>query len=192
MSPYNYFYKCSPEYIDSINSKLQGEVEAIIRMLPKRKKQSEINADLFWLFTSKDWCYDTVPTDYRQECPPIFDIRQTIHQIKDKNLRELCRTSTTIDAKWHADFGKSFDGKLVQIEAQFGKVEAMFKDFCGFRMAYAEKRLALGIEIVMVDPKRYFAYRKSAVSGMASFKVAKGTLDTIELDCPIWLVGIDQ
>jgi len=32
---------------------------------------------------------------------------------------------------------------LVQIEAQFGTVESMFKDFCGFRIAYYERRLAL-------------------------------------------------
>ena len=80
--------------------------------------------------------------------------------------------------------------KLVQIEAQFGKVEAMFKDFCGFRIAYAERRLALGIEIVLSDPMSYFAHRKSAIGGMASFNVAKNTLNVIGLDCPIWLVGI--
>jgi hypothetical protein len=113
-------------------------------------------------------------------------------RLKIRTFRDLCRTSTTIDARWHADFGKSFDGKLVQVEAQFGKVEAMFKDFCGFRMAYAERRLALGIEIVMADPRGYFAHRKSAVSGMASFNIAKGTLNTIGLDCPIWLIGISE
>jgi len=192
MRPQNYYYNCSPEYVYSIDPKLHGEIESILRMLPKREKQSEINADLFWLFTTKEWCYDTVPTGYSHECPESFDIRHTIHEIKDRNVRDFCRTSTTIDARWHADYGKSFDGKLVQVEAQFGKVEAMFKDFCGFRMAYAERRLALGIEIVMIDPKRYFAHRKSAVSGMASFNVAKGTLNTIGLDCPIWLVGIDE
>ena len=191
MKLHSYYYNCSPEYIHSIDPRLHMEVESIIRMLPTRKKQSEINADLFWLFTSKDWCYDSIPTGYSHGCPESFDIRHTIHEIKDKNLRSLCRTSTTIDARWHADFGKSFNGKLVQVEAQFGKVEAMFKDFCGFRMAYAERRLALGIEIVMADPRGYFAHRKTAVSGMASFNIAKGTLNTIGLDCPIWLVGID-
>ena len=187
-----YYYNCSPEYIQSIDPNLHGEVESIIRMLPKREKQSEINADLFWLFTSKGWCYDSIPTGYSHECPESFDIRQTIHEIKDQNLRDLCRTSTTIDARWHADFGKSFDGKLVQVEAQFGKVEAMFKDFCGFRMAYAERRLALGIEIVMADPIGYFANRKRAVSGMASINIAKRTLNAVGLDCPIWLVGISE
>jgi hypothetical protein len=68
----------------------------------------------------------------------------------------------------------------------------MFKDFCGFRIAYAERRLALGIEIVLVDPPGYFSHRKSAVSGMASFDVAKSTLGQIGLQCPIWLVGVEE
>ena len=76
------------------------------------------------------------------------------------------------------------------MEAQFGKVEAMFKDFCGFRIAYAERRLALGIEIVLCNPASYFAHRKNAIGGMASFDIAKNTLNTIGLDCPIWLIGI--
>ena len=192
MKSKTFYYNCSTEYIHSIDPHLHEQVESVIRLLPKRETQSEINADLFWLFTSKDWCYDTIPKGYSNECPAIFDIRQTIHEIKDKNLRNLCRTSTTIDARWHADFGKSFDGKLVQVEAQFGKVEAMFKDFCGFRMAYAERRLALGIEIVLCDPPNYFAHRKKAISGMANFDIAKGTLNAIGLDCPIWLIGIDE
>ena len=64
-------------------------------------------------------------------------------------MRDQCLTSTTLNTKWHSDFARSFGSKLVQVEAQFGKVEAMFKDFCGFRIAYAERRLVLGIEIVL-------------------------------------------
>jgi hypothetical protein len=73
---------------------------------------------------------------------------------------------------------------------QFGKVEAMFKDMCGFRIAYAEKRLTLGIEVVLSDPMAYFTHRKNAIGGMANFKIAKDILTTIGLDCPIWLIGI--
>jgi hypothetical protein len=90
----------------------------------------------------------------------------------------------------HSDFAKLFDSKLVQVEVQFGKVESMFKDFCGFRIAYYEKRLALGIEIVMYEPSKYFAHRKNSISGMAYFDIAKRTLPAIGLDCPIWLIGI--
>jgi hypothetical protein len=31
---------------------------------------------------------------------------------------------------------------------------------------------------------------KNAIGGMASFDIAKNTLNTIGLDCPIWLLGI--
>ena len=100
------------------------------------------------------------------------------------------RNSKFLKTKWHSDFAKSFGSKLVQVEAQFGKVEAMFKDFCGFRIAYAERRLSLGIEIVLSNPNTYFAHRRSSVGGMASFDIAKRTLNTIGLDCPIWLIGM--
>jgi len=90
------------------------------------------------------------------------------------NMRYLCSTSSTLDAAWHSDFARSYPSGLVQLEVQFGKVESMFKDFCGFRIAYFERRLALGIEIVMSEPSKYFSHRKSAVSGMAYFDIAKG------------------
>jgi hypothetical protein len=188
----SYYYNCSPDYIESIHPDLLTEVGSIIRMLPKREKQSQINEDLFWLFTHKDWCYDTVPAKTNPECPFELDIMQSMDVIRDKNLRDLCLTSSTLATRWHADYAKRYGNNLVQVEAQFGKVEAMFKDFCGFRIAYDERRLALGIEIVLVDPPRYFAHRKNAIGGMASFDIAKNTLATIGLECPIWLVGIEE
>jgi len=189
----SYYYNCSPEYINSIDPDLRSEIGAIIDLLPKRQKQSEINADLFWLLTNKDWYYDTVPQGYSRKPQEEFQIQRPLQEIREWNDRSLCTTSTTLDTKWHADFAKTFDGmKLVQIEAQFGKVEAMFKDFCGFRIAYAERRLSLGVMIVLSDPMSYFAHRKSAIGGMASFHVAKDTLNVIGLNCPIWLVGIGE
>jgi len=188
MKPHSYYYNCSPEYIHSIDPDIHDEILASVDQLPKRQTQSEINADLFWELTSGGWSYDTIPNAAGAEVNSKFNLQQ----IRQKNQRTLCLTSTTLDARWHADFAKSFDGKLVQIEAQYGKVEAMFKDFCGFRIAYAERRLALGIEIVLCDPPAYFAHRKNAIGGMASFNIASGTLNTIGLDCPIWLIGIDK
>jgi hypothetical protein len=95
-----------------------------------------------------------------------------------------------MEAKWHADFAKKYDGKLIQIEAQFGKVESMFKDFCGFKIGGFERRLALGVEIVLCEPNKYFSHRKKSISGMAYFDVAKQSLPAIGLDCPILLLGI--
>ena len=81
------------------------------------------------------WSFDTLPVGIDDH--PRSDLaieRPTIKDIKEANKRDLCITSTTIEARWHADFAKIFDGKLVQVEAQFGKVESMFKDFCGFKI----------------------------------------------------------
>jgi hypothetical protein len=133
------------------------------------------------LLTSYGWNYDAVPTGAGAETPKLFNVDLTIDEIKQRNVRSLCQTSTTLETRWHSDFAKSFGSKLVQIEAQFGKVEAMFKDFCGFRIAYAERRLALGIEIV-----------KNAIGGMASFDIAKNTMTKIGFDCSIWLIGIGE
>jgi hypothetical protein len=187
-----YYYNCSPEYIQTIDPSIYDQIISIVGRIPKRQTQSEINTELFWLFTSERWNYDTVPPSVAESSIAVNNKDQSLDEIKKNNSRNLCLSSTTLDTRWHADFAKSFDSKLVQIEAQFGKVEAMFKDFCGFRIAYAERRLDLGIVIVLSNPPEYFAHRKNAISGMASFDIAKNTLTTIGLDCPIWLVGIDE
>ena len=189
MSPKSYYYNCSPEYIQTIDLGLYDQIITAVSRVPKRQTQSEINADLFWLFTSEGWMYDTVPVGAATSSSVVRDGTQPIDAIKMGNNRNLCLTSTTLDTRWHADYAKSYGSNLVQIEAQFGKVEAMFKDFCGFRIAFAERRLALGVEIVITNPPAYFAHRRNAVSGMASFDIAKNTLTSIGLDCPIWLIG---
>jgi hypothetical protein len=188
-----YFSNCSKQYIDSISPTLYSEIQELISKLPKRQTQAEINKDLFWLLTSKGWSFDTLPSELGEAPPENLSIGGvTLKDIKGNNNRELCITSTTIKARWHSDFAKIFEGKLVQIEAQFGKVESMFKDFCGFKIAWHERRLSLGIEIVMCNPGKYFSHRKASTSGMAYFEIAKKTLPAIGLDCPIWLVGIRE
>ena len=189
MKVQNYFYNCSPEFIYSIDKNLFLEIIQIISKLSKRNTQKEINFDFFWLLTRKGWSYDTLPaslTDTIQKNSNSIKLSE----VKKNNKRSLCKTSSTIAAKWSADFAKLYDNKLVQIEVQFGKIESMFKDFCGFKIAFFEKRLTLGIEIVLCEPNKYFSHRKETISGMANFEIAKNTLPAIGLNCPIWLVGI--
>lgn len=176
MRSQDYFYNCSREYILNIDKQLYTEVTTIIENLIKRNTQAEINRDLLISFSSKDWSFDSAPKD--------------LEHLKKRNTRSLCTTSSTLNARWHCDFAKVYDSSLVQLEVQFGTVESMFKDFCGFRIAYYEKRISLGIEIVMSEPNKYFAQRKESISGMAYFEIAKQTLPAIGLNCPIWLVGI--
>ena len=187
-----FYYSCSKQYIDSVDPSLHQEIIEIVNTLPKRQKQEEINNDLFWLLVNRGWAYDT-PSGVSSAPPDQFgpiDISKSA--VNKTNNRSLCLTSTTLDASWHSDFAKLLSYGLVQIEAQFGKVESMFKDFCGFRIARHERRLALGIEIVLCEPSKYFSHRRNAVGGMAYFDIAKNTLPAIGLNCPIWLVGIRE
>ena len=185
------YYNCSPEYISQISDSLHSQVLDLISRLPKRKTQAEINSDLWWLFTSMGWNYDSIPSSVGELVPSELGIQADREQTKNRNNRDLCLTTTILNTQWRSVFSNSYEGKLVQVEAQFGKVEAMFKDFCGFRIAYAEKRLALGIEIGLVDPPTYFAYGNNAIGRVANFDIAKNTLKTIGLNAPIWLVGIE-
>ena len=191
MEVQSYYYNCSPEYIKQISDELQGQVLRLIARLPRRQVQSELNSDVWWLFTSRGWSYDSIPSSVGKTGSPELHVQSDRNKAKRQNIRDLCLTSTTMGTQWRSDFANTFEGKLVQVEAQFGKLDAMFKDFCGFKIAYAEKRLALGIEIVLSDPMRYFEHPRRSVSEMANFDMAKNTLTTIGMDVPIWLIGID-
>ncbi len=193
MNHESYFYNCSIEYIENIEAGLYNQITGIIANLNKRETQSEINNDFFWLLVSNGWSFDTLSGV--SEAPPsdlLLNTSSSSFQLKENNNRALCKTTSTIEADWHSDFAKTYSGKLVQLEVQFGKVESMFKDFCGFKIAHYENRLSLGVEIVMSDPGKYFAHRKSSISGMAYFDIARNTLSAIGLNCPIWLIGMKE
>lgn len=177
--------------MSSISPSLYDEIITAVARLQKRETQAELNRDLFWLLSSQGWSFDARPQKVADNPPDDLGINTCFSEIRSRNSRELCRTSTTVDANWHADFAKRHCGGLVQIEAQFGTVESMFKDFCGFRIAYYERRLALGIELVLVSPNLFFSQRKNSVTGMAYYDIAVKTMMAIGLDCPIWLVGIE-
>jgi Restriction endonuclease BglII. len=178
MQTQDYFFNCSKDYINNISNNLYDEILNALKALPKRENQSLINRDILISLANIGWAFDSAPSD--------------LSELKKINNRKLCLTSTTLNAGWHSDFAKIFSSNLVQLEVQFGTVESMFKDFCGFRIAYYERRLSLGIEIVMYDPYNYFSHRKSSVTGMAYFEIARQTLPAIGLNCPIWLIGIKE
>ncbi len=119
----SYFYSCSPEYIESIAGDLYVEIEHIVSNLPRRQVQCEINRGLFWEFVNRGWSFDTRPG---KECNDSSIESHSLSEIRSKNQRQLCLKTSTIGAGWHCDFAKKFDSGLVQVEAQFGKVEAMF------------------------------------------------------------------
>jgi len=184
----SYYYNCSEEFVEGISPVVHDDVAWALNHLPIRATQSELNTDFWWLLSERGWSYDSKPSGVLTSPPEGIALSSS--ERPATNARPLCRTTTTLPAAWHSDFAKDFDGKLVQLEVPFGKVEAMFKDFCGFAICRRERRLSLGIEIVISDPPSFFAHRKKAISGMAYFEIAKTTLAAIGLDCPIWLIGL--
>jgi len=46
--------------MDSISPALFSEITNIVKNLPKRQTQSELNNDFYWLLTEKGWSYDTL------------------------------------------------------------------------------------------------------------------------------------
>jgi len=85
MNSESYYYNCSPDYINSIDPDLYGQIAKIIDRLPKRQTQSEINADLFWLLTKNDWYYDTVPQGWSKGPLEEFEVTRTLSEIKEWN-----------------------------------------------------------------------------------------------------------
>lgn len=192
MESRHYFHNCSKNRLNEDYQKLYSEINSILENINVKETQSEINKKLFWLFIDNNWSFDSLISGLDNN--PSFDMETKLdkYEAKQINQRHLCLTSEKTNIDWYCDFAKKFSGKLVHLEVQFGKVEAMFKDFCGFDIAHSENRIDLGIEIVINNPKNFFNHRKKSVSGMAYFDVAKNTLPVMGIKSPIWLIGLKR
>lgn len=188
-----YFYNCSPEYVEGTDRHLREEVLGAISRLRKRQTQLELNQDIVWLLGSHGWDFSAFPK-FMPETPPadlgIGDV--TKKRLKTRQNKKSCLASTILEHKWEIDFSKTFGKQRVYLEAQFGKKEAALMDVCKLRIAYCEKHLSLGIEVVLSEPNEYFSHRRGAVTGMAKFSVVKEILPVIGVDCPIWLIGLEE
>jgi hypothetical protein len=189
----NEFYRCSDEYVDKLDPSIRLDIKTIIERLPKRKYQNKINSDLVWLFAERGWSFSSYPSSFPPVPPPDLYIegidKQSIHKLRNK---EECLITSNLMLGWYADFAKSFGIQRVFVEVQFGKIEAAFRDFCRFAITYHERRLDLGILIVMFDPKMYFSEEGPRVSGMADFETIRKAIWAVDLDCPIWLIGLQE
>jgi len=187
------FYRCSDEYVDKIHPSVHLDIKSIIEKLPKRRYQNEINSDFVWLFAKQGWSFSSFPSSFPNVPPTdlfLDDMDKT--SISKLKIKKECLITSNLKLGWYADFGKSFGSKRVLIEVQFGKIEAAFRDFCRFAITYHERRLDLGILIVMFDPKTYFSEEGPRVSGMAEFETIRKAMWAVDLDCPIWLIGLKE
>jgi hypothetical protein len=98
--------------VASIDPSLHDEIITAITGLQKRETQAELNRDLFWLLCSLGWSFDTRPPKVAENPPYDLGINTSLSEIRSQNNRELCRTSTTLGANWHADFARSYPSGL--------------------------------------------------------------------------------
>ncbi len=185
-----FYYQCSRESIASISDDLYAQITETIELLPEREQLSDINFDLFWLLTSVGWQFESVPVGISATPPDCLELECTLSEIQPANDRATCRTSTSLGIEQHADYAMQFDAGLVHVEVQFGNMENLFTDYCGFRLTHAEERLALGIEIVMSEHASPLVQTAEGSENKVTFQLAKETLETIGLTCPVWLIGI--
>jgi hypothetical protein len=104
--------------------------------------------------------------------------RKNLIQAQGEAVKKIIATlSKYLLQSMSHDFVKTYRAKLVQIEAQSRKIEAMFKDYRELRIAFAEQRRALGIEIVLSEPFKYLAHRKSPIGGAWQALMLQGDPD---------------
>ena len=185
-----FFYKCSPESIETIDPALLYEIKTILSQLPRRSSLADIYTDLFWLLASNNWNYAERPLKLTDVPPADLNVKCNIDEIEKLNNHELCTTTLNIKTETQSDFAKSYDRGIVQIEAQFNDLEAAAVDFTKFRVCYAEQRLVLGIEFVAIDPEEFSISQAPNAGEVVSFDQAKQALSILMLDCPILLIGL--
>jgi hypothetical protein len=191
MHYHEYFYQCSPHYLHTIDEGLRSEILGAVSRLPERRKQLELNQDLMWLLGDEGWYFSSFPRHVPDLPPEDLGLgRLTRSKLEASRRRSECLASAILGHEWVFDFAKTFGYHRVCLEVQFGKKAALFMDFCKLRIAYYERRLSLGVVLVMCEPSHYFRHRRAAVSGMAEFSVAKEALPIIGLECPLWVIGL--
>lgn len=187
----SFYHKCSPDYLNSIDPDLENHISRIIKLIPKRNNEDAILADFFWLLASNSWCFHSPPPSLSLTPPKDLNLSASFNDIEKSNDPDLCVTSKKIETDTQSDYAKLWGSQLVQLEIQFATMEEATKDFTKFRIAFAEKRIGLGIEIVLENPDLFLSDKKTGENTQAHFDEVKKMLSMLDLDCPIWLIGIE-
>jgi hypothetical protein len=149
------YYKCSPEYLQSISPDIEKEIKQILEKIKKKNNPKNVISDLYSILPSYEWVH--------------------CDEKSDSGNLNICRTSANPDLATKADFAKLFNDQIVHLEIQSGKMSEIASDVVKFRIGFAEKRIAAGIEMV---------------SGVDLEQVID-MLVLLDIDCPIWVIGID-
>ena len=187
----SFYHKCSPDYIKSIDPNLMDDLARSIKMIPKRSNKDAVLKNFFWLLASDGWNFHSPPPGLSETAPEEFNLSLKLSDIKKSNDPGLCVTSNKINTDTQSDYAKLYGPQLVQLEIQFATMEEAAKDFTEFRIAFAEKRIGLGIELVPGSRELFSPDNKTGEDTPAYFDEAQKMLVMLDLDCPIWLIGLE-
>lgn len=175
----SHYYKCSPEYLNSISPNLEKDINHILNKMPERKDSKSLLNDLFWLLASNGWSFSETPAELKNTPPENLRLSLSVETIIESNKPEFCKSSSNLDIDSKSDFAKKYDGQLVQMEIQTDDLKEIASDLIKFRIAFAEKKIQVGIEIIIQNENE-----------PAAFENVKAMLVKLDVDCPVWVIGI--
>jgi len=168
----SHYYKCSSEYLSSISPDIEKEINQVLNKLTGEKDTKIPLDDLAWILASNGWAFSQPLPDGPKQSP-------TMNSVIESNDPELCKTSSNLEIETESDFAKKFDTQMVQLEIQADDLEEIASDLIKFRIAFAEKRIQVGIEIIIQNG-----------NGLSEFENVKDMLVKLDVDCPVWLISI--
>lgn len=168
----HYYYKCSPEFLNSINTKIEKEINQVLNKLNDKKASKSLFDDFFLILLSKGWAFSQIHAEKLTQSITTDDIIQS-------NTPEICKISSSIEIETTSDFAKKFGNQLLQLNIQAYDLEEIASDIIKFRIAFAEKRIQAGIEIIIQNDNEADA-----------FENVKDMLVKLDVDCPVWVIGI--
>jgi len=177
----SYFYNCSLEYIDSIDPTLSVEIKDLFKKLAVVQDNKVLMANVFWMLASNGWSFSELLESISNDPPSSLTVNFKLSEIKKNNSFDLCAASLKSDTPKYNDFAKSLDDQIIHLNIAARESEKLTVDFTNFQLAYAEKRIPLGIELVPIQ---------SSDPDGACFDLGVELISMLKFDCPIWLIGL--
>jgi hypothetical protein len=181
MNIQSYLYNCPREYIDSIDPTFSIQIKDLVKKLPEAQDDKALIANVFWMLASNGWSFSELPESISNDPPSGLKVNFKLSEIKKQNSFDLCAASLKPDTPKYNDFAKSLNDQIIHLNIAAQESEKLTVDFTNFQLAYAEKRIPFGIELLSMQ---------SSDPDGACFDLGVELLSMLKFDCPIWLIGL--
>jgi hypothetical protein len=181
MNIQSYFYNCSWEYIDSIEPTFSSQIKDLFKKMPEAQDDKVLITNVFWMLASNGWSFSELPVTISNDPPSGLKVNFKLSEIKKQNSFDLCAASLKPDTPKYNDFAKSLNDQIIHLNIAAQESEKLTVDFTNFQLAYAEKRIPFGIELLSMQ---------SSDPDGACFDLGVELLSMLKFDCPIWLIGL--